>query len=427
MSLTQWVANGRMRPRRVLSSVPRKQPSISPSAGLHSQTTGGTTAARNTGPALSRNKAVSLSEFRGVSYITATIKRREKLKKTPGDNGNVTVGCMFAAIGGFCRAFQEAGASVLWATDKDRFAAETFGLNFPDVRYLNKPVEELTVDGDKLPAVDVLTAGFPCQAFSIAGDKLGFQDPRGLLFLHIVRILSEFGPAKPKILLLENVKNLKAHDKGRTFKRIQAEIQKAGYWFTEANACILNTSEHTAIPQNRERLFMVAMSCDHFAANTFEFPEAIPQRDRMTVRSLLDLNNKPDARYYFTPESQYYRMFADAIEEGGKDAIYQLRRSYVRKNMTGTCFTLMANMGEGGHNQPVVKDRWGIRKLTPRECARLQGYEDDWFKIPESVSHAQIYKQLGNSVTVPLVGRLARRILKELKTTYAGEERLAVV
>ena len=334
---------------------------------------------------------------------------------------------MFAAIGGFCRAFQEAGASVLWATDKDRFAAETFGVNFPDVRYLNKPVEELSVDGDSLPAVDVLTGGFPCQAFSIAGEKRGFKDPRGLLFLHIIRILGEFGQAKPKILLLENVKNLKAHDKGRTFKRIQAEIQKAGYWFTEADASILNTCEHTAIPQNRERIFMVAMSCDHFPSNTFAFPDPVPKSERINVRSLFDLNRKADSRYYFTSESQYHQMFVDAIKEGGREAIYQLRRSYVRKNMTGTCFTLMANMGEGGHNQPVVKDRWGIRKLTPRECARLQGYGDDWFQIPEEMSHAQIYKQLGNSVTVPLVTRLAEGIIKELEAVRASEELLAAV
>ena len=349
------------------------------------------------------------------------------MKKSNKGNGSVKVGCMFAAIGGFCRAFQEVGATVEWATDKDRFASETFGLNFPNVRDLCKPVENLSVDGDGLEAVDVLTAGFPCQAFSIAGEKRGFKDPRGLLFLHIIRIIEEFGESKPKVLLLENVKNLKTHDRGRTFKRIQAEIQKAGYWFGEANTRILNTCEYTNIPQNRERIFMVAMSCDHFPSNTFVFPEPVPSCNRRSVRSLLDLKRKADARYYFTPESQYYEMFCKAIEEGGREAIYQLRRSYVRKNMTGTCFTLMANMGEGGHNQPVVKDRWGIRKFTPRECARLQGYQDNWFQIPDTLSKTQIYKQLGNSVTVPLVVRLAERIMEQLEhVTVANECRVPV-
>jgi DNA (cytosine-5)-methyltransferase 1 len=318
---------------------------------------------------------------------------------------------MFAAIGGFCKAFQQKGATNLWANDKDRFAADTFRLNFPNVRYIEKPVEELSVHGDRLQPVDVLTAGFPCQAFSIAGEKKGFDDPRGLLFLHIVRIIREFGKNKPKILLLENVKNLKVHDQGRTFKRIQSEIQRAGYWFSDANARILNTAEYTDIPQNRERVFMVAMSQAHFSANPFVFPAPLPIGDLRPVRSFLDLQTKPDDAFYFTPDSQYYELFRNEMAKGGREHVYQLRRSYVRKNMSDMCFTLMANMGEGGHNQPVIKDRWGIRKLTPRECARLQGYEDSWFKIPPSLSNSQIYKQIGNSVTVPLVARLAEKIM----------------
>ena len=326
-----------------------------------------------------------------------------------------TVGCLFAAIGGFCRAFQQQGATVLWATDKDKFAAQTFRLNFPRVQYIVKPVEELSVYRDQLAPVDILTAGFPCQAFSIAGEKRGFDDPRGLLFLHIIRIIKEFGSKKPKILLLENVKNLKAHDQGRTFKRIQAEIQKAGYWFSEANAKVLNTAKYTTIPQNRERLFMVAVNRDHYRANSFVFPDATSPTSRRLVRNFLDLKRKADPVYYFGPESRYYDLFRSAIDEGGAEHIYQLRRSYVRKNMTGICFTLMANMGEGGHNQPVIKDRWGIRKLTPRECARLQGY-GEWFRIPPTVSDGQIYKQIGNSVTVPLVRELAKRIIPKVQT-----------
>jgi DNA (cytosine-5)-methyltransferase 1 len=329
-------------------------------------------------------------------------------------HNTVTVGCLFAAIGGFCRAFRQHDATVLWANDKDKFAAETFKLNFPDVRYIAKPVEDLSVHRDNLHHVDVLTAGFPCQAFSIAGEKRGFEDPRGLLFLHIVRIVKEFGKKKPKIILLENVKNLMAHDSGRTFKRIQTEIQKAGYWFSDANARTLNTADFTDIPQNRERVFMVAMNRAHFRANTFVFPEPAVPRTIRPVRSFLDLRSKADPAHYFTPDSQYYELFRNEIERGGKDQVYQLRRSYVRRNMSNMCFTLMANMGEGGHNQPVIKDRWGIRKLTPRECARLQGYEDSWFQIPAHLSNAQIYKQIGNSVTIPLVARLAESISEHI-------------
>lgn len=328
-----------------------------------------------------------------------------------GNSQNITVGCLFAAIGGFCRAFQEQGASVLWANEKDKYAAETFKINFPDIRYIVKPVEDLSVIRDNLPPVDVLTAGFPCQAFSIAGERRGFDDPRGVLFHHIIRIIKEFGKNKPKILLLENVKNLKAHDKGRTFKKIQLEVQKAGYWFSDSNSKVLNTADYTCIPQNRERIFMVAMSQDVFQSNCFVFPGHLNPQKKRPLRSFFDLQRKAESEFYFTPESQYYPLFKESIDEGGRDAIYQLRRNYVRRNMSGLCFTLMANMGEGGHNQPVIKDRWGIRKLTPIECARLQGYEDSWFKIPENLSRSQIYKQIGNSVTIPLVAKLASGII----------------
>lgn len=328
-----------------------------------------------------------------------------------------SVGCLFAAIGGFCKAFEQAGARVLWANEKDQFARTTFVANFPRIRYVHKAVEDLTVDGDHLEPVDVLTAGFPCQPFSCAGEKLGFNDERGLLFLHIIRLIREFGKNKPKILLLENVQNFRTHDRGRTFKRVQTEIQKVGYWFGEKNAQILNTATHTRIPQNRPRIFMVAMSCDHFPSNTFVFPSPLPSGSLDSVHDYLDTQHKQDARHYFKESSQYHEPFREAIKAGDKRAVFQLRRSYVRENMSGMCFTLMANMGEGGHNKPVIKDRWGIRNLTPRECARLQGYEDDWFTIPAELSLTQIYKQIGNSVTIPLVATLARTCLTKLAKT----------
>ncbi|MGO8898427.1 MAG: DNA cytosine methyltransferase [Isosphaeraceae bacterium] len=325
------------------------------------------------------------------------------------------VGCLFAAIGGFCKAFELAGAAVAWANEKDRFARETFTANFPHIRFIHKSVEALSVVGDRLEPVDILTAGFPCQPFSVAGEKQGFRDERGHLFMDIIRIIKEFGRRKPKIILLENVRHFRTHDQGRTFKRVQTEIQKAGYWFGEKDARILNTALFTNIPQNRDRVFMVAMSCGHFASNTFQFPEPSPPDLRRPVWDFLDVRRKQKPCFYFTEDSQYHMPFRKALEGNDPKAVYQLRRNYVRKNMSGLCFTLMANMGEGGHNQPVIKDRWGIRKLTPRECARLQGYEDDWFEIPETLSHSQIYKQIGNSITIPLVLKLAESCIRELQ------------
>ncbi|MFZ0276102.1 MAG: DNA (cytosine-5-)-methyltransferase [Candidatus Sulfotelmatobacter sp.] len=257
---------------------------------------------------------------------------------TTKDRSHYKVGCLFAAIGGFALAFEQVGARVAWASEKDKFATQTFKLNFPQVPCIEKDILDLSVQGDKLEPVDILTAGFPCQPFSIAGEKLGFQDERGMLFLHIVRLIREFGRAKPKVLLLENVKNLKHHDRGRTFKRIQAEIQKAGYWFTDKDARIMHTAFHTDIPQNRERIFMVALSCDHFATNSFVFPDPYPQPRLRTVFDFLDLDHKAESWYYFKPTNRYYPLFKKAIEEGGKEAIYQLRRNYVRRNMSGMCF-----------------------------------------------------------------------------------------
>lgn len=331
------------------------------------------------------------------------------------DRRKLRVGCLFAAIGGFCRAFQECGATVVWANEKDRFARDTFVANFPNVRHVHKPIEGLSVVGDGLDPIDVLTAGFPCQPFSVAGEKRGMHDERGTLFLHIIRLIREFGDDKPKILLLENVEHFRNHDNRKTFRRVQSEIQKAGYWFSEKDAQILNTATHTDIPQNRRRIFMVAFNSAYFPANTFKFPDPLPPGSLQKVRDFLDLERKGPAILYFKPESQYHPMFVEAIGKGKRDSIYQLRRSYVRENMSGMCFTLMANMGEGGHNVPVVKDKWGIRKLTPRECARLQGYDDSWFQIPSHLSRAQISKQIGNSVTVPLVTRLAENCIRALE------------
>ena len=331
------------------------------------------------------------------------------------------VGCLFAAMGGFAKAFEKVGSDVLWANEIDRFAVETFRLNFPNVRCLHKPIEELTVRGDKLEPVDILTAGFPCQPFSIAGEKLGFKDERGMLFLEIIRILREFGKNKPAILLLENVRHFRNHDNGRTFKRVQSEIQRAGYWFSEKDAQVLNTSTHTKIPQNRERVFMVALSTNLFSSNTFVFPDALPESSTKPVRELLDLDRKAPDDCYFDQSSQYYPLFVEAMTNGDPKAVYQLRRNYVRENMSGECFTIMANIGDGGHNDPVIKDRWGIRKLTRRECARLQGYEDS-FKFPAGMSRTQLGKQIGNSVTVPLVVRLAKNCLAELKKLNTRRE-----
>ncbi len=195
-------------------------------------------------------------------------------------------------MGGFCLAFAEESFKVAWANEKDNFAAQTYRRNFAKTALYHKPIQDLSVLTDELPPVDVLTAGFPCQPFSVAGAKMGFNDERGRAFFEIIRLIREFGNDRPKILLLENVPHLLTHDRGRTFNRIAQEIQSAGYWFMpNQNTAVLNTRIHTHIPQNRERLYMVALSWDHFNTSTFRFPA--PEAVTRDYREFLDLVDCP--------------------------------------------------------------------------------------------------------------------------------------
>ncbi len=325
-----------------------------------------------------------------------------------------SVASLFAGLGAFCKAFRDRGFNVLWANELDRFAAETYRENFPTTLLFQKSIEQLSAIGDNLANVDVMTAGFPCQPFSVAGTKAGFADRRGRLFFEIIRLIRELGPQRPKILLLENVPYLLNHDRGRTFAKISQEIQLAGYWFApQRNTAILDTRTHTGIPQQRERLYMVALSTEHFSRNTFVFPEPVPDEAR-SVQDFLDLDTRADDWCYFPEDSKWGQMFSEKMESGRADGVYVLRRHYVREIKAEMVPTLTAHMGEGGHNIPVIRDQWGIRKLTVRECLRLQGLDTADFRFPDTLSRSQQYKQIGNAVTVELVHRLAdecRRVL----------------
>lgn len=336
-----------------------------------------------------------------------------KMKNPP-----FTVASLFAGIGGFCFAFKNAGFRVAWANENDVFAASSYQENHQGTKLFTKSIVDLSVNGDDLEPVDVLTAGFPCQPFSVAGQKAGFGDPRGKLFFEITRLLKEFGDKRPKIVVMENVKNLLHHDGGKTFNKMIEELKFAGYWCSIDNAAILNTETHTDIPQNRERLFIVALSWDFFDINDFEFPS--PVGEKRKVQSFLDMDEPAPAEYYFDPKSKYGKLFVEKMSEGSPDSVYLLRRYYVRENRNNSVFTLTANMGEGGHNVPVIKDSWGIRKMTPIECLRLQGFSDS-FVFPPDVSRSQQYKQVGNAVTVGLVEKIAWRCLEKLKS-IAQEE-----
>lgn len=167
----------------------------------------------------------------------------------------------------FCHGFESTGFATAWANDIDPYACSVYRLSFPKNRLIEKDVRELSVRKDRLEPVDVLHAGFPCQSFSQAGSRKGFDDERGKLFYEIIRIVKEFKQDKPRVIVLENAPYLKYGAGGLWFLEVSTQLQKAGYWFRESNAQELDLFELTDIPQQRTRLFMVAWSIDHFRAS----------------------------------------------------------------------------------------------------------------------------------------------------------------
>lgn len=306
---------------------------------------------------------------------------------------------LFAGIGGFRIAMQELGGECLFSSEWDKAAKATYELNYGEY-----PFDDITKNETKkfIPKnFDLLCAGFPCQAFSVAGYQKGFEDTRGTLFFDIQNILEVH---RPKAFFLENVKNLANHDKGRTLKIMLNILEnKLGY---KVYYKVLNTMEYANIPQNRERIFIVGF--DPIRVKNFSF-FSFPDKIELTknIRDLIN-NTKQDNKYYYQKDHIYFPKLKESINS--KDTIYQWRRVYVRENKSNVCPTLTANMGAGGHNVPIILDDFGIRKLTPRECLRFQGYPEN-FNLPY-LSDSKLYMQAGNSVTVPLIKRIAQQIKK---------------
>jgi DNA (cytosine-5)-methyltransferase 1 len=317
---------------------------------------------------------------------------------------------LFAGIGGFHLAMHNAGAKCVFASEWDKFARKTYEKNFrnisPDLFEKDKYNWDINdLNPSDIEDFDILCAGFPCQPFSIAGKREGFNDTRGTLFFNIENIISV---KRPKVILLENVKNLVSHDKGKTFNTIISILEvKLGY---KVFYKVLNSATHANVPQNRERIFIVAFDPYQVKKySDFKFPDKKPLKK--TIHTILDKNKQPDNLYY-REEHQYYPKLKSTMIS--KDTIYQWRRVYVRENKSNVCPTLTANMGTGGHNVPLILDDFGIRKLTPKECLAFQGFPDT-FKIPENMANSHCYKQAGNSVVVPLIEEVAKQIFKVIK------------
>lgn len=314
---------------------------------------------------------------------------------------------MFAGVGGICKGFKDAGAELVWANEIDKYACETYRLNFGS-DYLSEG-DIYQIDPTSIPDLDILTAGFPCQAFSIAGYRKGFEDKRGVLFYEVMRIIDA---KKPRAVFLENVKNLKTHDHGNTYKCIKSLLEEAGYTVSEK---ILNTMEYGNIPQNRERIYVVAFrqrsdgSCPEM--ESFKFPEPIELTN--DIHSIIDINERKTDNFYYSHDHKYYPELDKTMTN--PDTVYQWRRVYVRENKSNVCPTLTANMGTGGHNVPIIRDDYGIRKLTPKECFMFQGFPEA-YKLPNlAISH--LYKQAGNSVSVPVIRRIAENMIHAMNNT----------
>lgn len=305
---------------------------------------------------------------------------------------------LFAGVGGIRLGFEKAGFTTVFANDFEPRCADTYNKNFKTAKLT---VEDITkISTDDIPDCDFVLGGFPCQAFSIAGYRQGFDDKkgRGNLFFDVARIIEA---KQPTGFLLENVKNLKNHDNGKTFAVIKETLENLGY---HIKAKVLNSMEYGNVPQNRERIYIVGFK-DEKKIDAFEFPKPIQLTTK--IRDILE-KDVPE-KYYYNGKPLYEKLKDEVVD---KDTVYQWRRQYVRANKSGVCPTLTANMGTGGHNVPIICDEKGIRKLTPRECFRIQGFPDD-YELP-MIADSALYKQAGNSVSVPVIKRIAEQMAKVL-------------
>lgn len=320
----------------------------------------------------------------------------------------------FAGVGGIDLGFEQTGMfEVIYANEHDPYPVRTYEENF-NIKVDCRDIEEVKIE--EIPDFDVMLAGWPCTDISMAGHMKGFFDENGDLtrsglYMYLVNI---FKAKKPKIIFLENVKNLVGHNKGETFKIVTDTLNEEGYNF---KYMVMNTMNYGNIPQNRERIYIVAFKDKELYKN-FEFPLPVKLTTKLT--DIIDFENKMDEKYYYT-EGKYKGDIYEKLVEGMDDpnAIYQWRRKYVRKNKSGVVPTLTANQGTGGHNVCLIKTKNGIRKMTPQECFYAQGFPYD-YKLPEKTSDGRLYKQAGNSVSVSVVYRIANQIKKVIEEQQIG-------
>ena len=298
----------------------------------------------------------------------------------------------FSGIGGLDKGFEDAGYSVIWANDFDKYAVETYKANYENEIVLGD-INEIPLES--IPDAEVLIGGFPCQPFSMMGEQKGFEDARGTLFFRIAEIIKdkiEKGK-KPKAVILENVKALRTHDQGRTFATIKRILEDdLGYKVYDD---ILNSAEY-GVPQTRNRTYIVC-----FANENAEF--TFPEKEKLD-RTLQDILETDVDQKYFLSDKILPTILSNGT--GG----YKGKSEIDLKIARPLCAT-MAKMHRACQDNYVTQ-KGRVRRLTPRECARLQGFDDN-FVIP--VSDCQAYKQFGNAVTVNVSRAVAGAVRTSLQ------------
>lgn len=324
---------------------------------------------------------------------------------------NYTFIDLFAGIGGFHYALESFGAECVFASEIDKKATKTYYQNHNLL-----PAGDITaIKETEIPKHDILCGGFPCQAFSISGKQKGFEDTRGTLFFDIARIIKYHSP---KILILENVKNFEKHDKGNTLKTVNSTLKKLGYTVFHK---VLNTSKF-GLPQNRERIYIIGFSNNFINTPNFQFPNTNLLSRLKDILEKNPINGKIIER----EDVSFYKSFESKIDLFGNKEVPNkpIQIGKVNKggqgeriyHIEGHSITLSAYGGGVGSKTGLYKVNETIRKLSPRECARLQGFPES-FVYNESVSQA--HKQFGNSVSINVL----QYIIKEISKTINNNER----
>ena len=309
---------------------------------------------------------------------------------------NNKVCSLFCGIGGIDIAFKELGCDIVWANDNDRYTCETYHYNFPDTPIIERDIRE--IDKNTIPNCDIIIAGFPCQPFSVCGKQKGFSDNRGNLFFEIGKVIDA---KEPSIVFLENVANLVEHDDGKTFNVIHNELAGRGYCirYLIADAC-----EYGNVPQHRTRTYIIAFK-NEIQCQSFLFPDKVPLTK--SIKDILKLSKKCEDRFYYSPDDSRYKKLYRAIFD--EEQIYRFSDYGLQASKNGISFTLKANMGTYYDRIPIVKDRFGIRNVTPQECLALQGYPQ-FYSFPADVPEREQYKQAGNTVCVPVIKRIITKL-----------------